>query len=152
MFALPLLPNIQPMTATLIIIALNIGVIDSLVVSVLSLLVTNMILGMGPWTINQIISFTVIILLTMLIKSFYKPENLKSLYVFSIWTFFLGFLYGLIISYLDYKLYGMANFFVYYLNGIYFDSLHAIGNLGFFIILEPIIVPIINKRFNETIK
>lgn len=54
-FALPFLPNIQPMTALLIIIALNIGVIDGLVVSVLSMFLTNLILSMGPWTMFQMV-------------------------------------------------------------------------------------------------
>ena len=70
-FALPFLPNIQPMTALLIIIALNIGIIDGLVVSVLSMFLTNLILSMGPWTIFQILSFALIILLTGILKYFY---------------------------------------------------------------------------------
>ena len=150
-FALPVLPNIQPMTALLLIITLNIGVIDSLVVAVLSMLLTNMMLGMGPWTIFQIISFAVVILTTGLLKYFYDYGSFMNRFVFSIWALGTGFVYGLFISGFDFHLYGMSNFLVYYLNGLPFDSLHAVGNFGFFFLLEPILVPIIQKRFNHII-
>lgn len=150
-FALPVLPNIQPMTALLLIITLNIGVIDSLVVAVLSMLLTNMVLGMGPWTIFQIISFAVVILTTGLLKYFYDYGSFMNRFVFSIWALGTGFIYGFIISVFDFHLYGMSNFLVYYLNGIPFDFLHAVGNFGFFFLLEPILVPIIQKRFNHFI-
>ena len=147
--SLPILPNIQPMTALLILIALNLGVIDSLVVSVLSLLLTNLFLGMGPWTILQMISFAVVILLTGIIKYFYRYESFINRIVFSFWAGLMGFGYGLIISYLNFQLYGMNNFLVYYINGLPFDILHAVGNVGFFLILEPIIVPIMKNKFEE---
>jgi len=148
-FSLPILPNIQPMTALLIIITLNIGIIDGLMVSVLSMLLTNMILGMGPWTVLQIISFAVIILLTGFFKYFYTFETWKNRLLFSTWALFTGFIYGFIMSFLSFYLYGMSNFLVYYLNGLPFDVLHAVGNFGFFFILEPMLVPIIKRRFEE---
>lgn len=148
MFALPFLPNIQPMTAFLIIISLTIGIWDSLVVSLLSMLLTNLFLGMGPWTVNQIISFAVVILLTGLLKNLYSYHSMKSRIFFAIWSFLTGFLYGLMISYLSFHLYGLNNFFVYYLNGLPFDFMHGLGNFGFFIVLEPVLVPIIKKRFD----
>ncbi len=148
-FSLPILPNIQPMTALLILITLNIGVLDGLVVAVLSMLLTNMMLGMGPWTIFQIVSFAVVISLTGFLKYFYNYGKFSNRLIFSLWAFLMGFLYGLIISIFSYYLYGMTNFFVYYINGLPFDALHAFGNFGFFFLLEPILVPIIRKRFKE---
>jgi uncharacterized membrane protein len=150
-FALPVLPNIQPMTALLILITLNIGIIDGLVVATLSMLLTNMILGMGPWTVLQIFAFIVVILLTALCKIFYRYGSFRNRLIFSIWAALTGFIYGLIISFLSFHLYGMSNFVVYYINGLPFDALHAVGNFAFFLILEPIIVPIIHKRFDETL-
>lgn len=152
MFAMPFFPNIQPMTALLIIIALNIGLVDSLVVSLLSILLTNLFLGMGPWTILQIISFATIILLTGFLKKLYRFGSFKSRIVFSIWSLMVGFLYGFIISYLNFRLYGLNNFLVYYVNGLPFDLMHGLGNFGFFLILESTLVPIIKKKFNEVLK
>lgn len=140
------------MTALLIIITLNIGVIDGLVVSLLSILLTNLFLGMGPWTIMQMFSFAGVILLTGILKKLYFFGSFKMRISFSIWGLVVGFLYGFIISYLNFRLYGLNNFAVYYINGLPFDLLHGIGNFGFFLILEPIIVPIIQKRFNEVLK
>ncbi len=151
-FSLPILPNIQPMTALLILITLNIGIIDGVVVSVLSMLLTNLFLGMGPWTILQMISFAVIILLTAIMKPFYSFGSLGNRLLFSLWALIMGFVYGLIVSYLSFHLYGMSNFLVYYINGLPFDALHGVGNFGFFFILEPILVPIIRKKFNGFFK
>lgn len=148
-FSLPVLPNIQPVTAILILIALNIGVIDGLVVATLSMLLTNMILGMGPWTLLQITAFSVVILLTGLLKYFYRYGSVINRIGFSVWALVAGFVYGFIVTFLSFHLYGMSNFVVYYINGFAFDVLHAVGNVGFFFILEPIIVPIIRKKFAE---
>lgn len=146
-FALPILPNVQPMTALLIIITLNIGVIDGLVVSVLSMLLTNMMLSMGPWTVFQMISFAVVILLTGIVKYFYSFGTVRNRLIFAAWALLTGYIYGFIISVMTFYLYGMSHFMVYYLNGLPFDTLHAVGNFAFFVILEPILVPIIRKRF-----
>ena len=145
-FALPFLPNIQPMTAMLIIITLAIGTIDGLVVALLSLILTNTFLGMGPWLVMQILSFALIICLTALIKYFYNYGSLVNRLVFASWTGLVGLIYGLAISFLSFRLYGMSNFLVYYLNGVSFDVLHAVGNVIFFFLLEPIIVPLIQRR------
>lgn len=148
-FSLPVLPNIQPMTALIILITLNIGIIDGLVLAILSMLLTNMILGMGPWTILQITAFVVIILLTGLFKIGYRYGTFKNRLIFSTWSLLAGFVYGLVVTFLSFHLYGMSHFLVYYINGLPFDILHAIGNFVFFLILEPIIVPIIHKRFGS---
>lgn len=151
-FALPILPNVQPMTAMLILITLNIGVIDGLVVSVLSLLLTNLFLGTGPWTVMQMVSFALLILVTAILKYFYSYGKLLNRLAFTVWAGMAGLLYGLAITLMSYHLYGMNNFWIYYLNGIPFDTLHAVGNMIFFFILEPIIVPVIQRKFsNETI-
>lgn len=148
-FSLPIFPNIQPMTALIILITLNIGWVDGLVVASLSMLLTNMILGMGPWTVMQIIAFGVIILMTGSLKIGYRFGSLRNRFIFSTWSLLAGFIYGLIVTFLSFHLYGMSNFIVYYINGLPFDVLHAVGNFAFFFILEPIIVPIIRKRFGS---
>ncbi len=150
-FALPILPNIQPMTALLILITLNMGVLDGLLVAVLSMLLTNLIMGMGPWTLFQMVSFAVVILLTGVWKYFYHFGGFGNRLAFSIWALVAGFIYGLIISIFSYYLYGMNNFLVYYVNGLPFDALHAAGNFGFFFLLEPVLVPIIRKKFDEVL-
>lgn len=97
-FAFPFLPNIQPMTAMLLIITLSIGVIDGLVVSLLSLLLTNIFLGTGPWMLMQIISFTLLILLTAVLKLLYMHGSVLNRSLFAAWAGLTGLIYGFAIS------------------------------------------------------
>lgn len=148
-FALPALPNIQPMTALLIIIVLNLDAVDGLVIAFISLIVTNMVLGMGPWTLLQMISYAVIVLLTAVLKLLYRPDSLVNRVLFSIWGLLVGFIFGAVISYLSYFLYGMSNLWVYWLNGLPFDFLHGASTVVFYFILEPIFQPLIRKYYHN---
>lgn len=148
-FAIPALPNIQPMTAMLIIIVLKLDMIDGLVVAFTSLILTNLILGMGPWTIAQMASFGVIVVLTELLKVFYKPGSYINRLFFSVWGLLVGFIYGIVISYITYHLMSLSNFWVYWINGLPFDFLHGIGTVVFYFILEPIFEPLIQKYYQK---
>ena len=57
------LPNVQPMTAIFLLVALYLGCVRGLIVALLSLLITNFYMGMGIWTIAQAVSYTVVILM-----------------------------------------------------------------------------------------
>lgn len=143
------IPNVQPMTTILLLISLVMGTVDGLVVALLSLLLSNMFLGMGPWTMSQFIAFTVVILVTGCLRPVYRSSRLKPLLkrsLFIAFAFLTGLLYGFVISIIDARLFGIANFWVYYLQGLSFDLLHAAGNAAFFLILEPILVPLIKKH------
>lgn len=140
------LPNVQPVTVILIILTLSLGVSDGLIVAVLSIFISNLTLGMGVWTIAQIISFVLLVLVTgVVIKPFFKhlPFLIMVLY-----TVLMGYLYGFIISLVQAPFFGIQNFWVYYISGLPFDTLHAIGNGGFYLILAPILFPLL-KKFSE---
>jgi len=140
------LPNIQPMTAIFLIITLQLGVFRGLLVNILSVLITNIYLGMGVWTISQILAFSLIICLMGLFcqsKLFRKSRLLQALF-----SVFAGFLYGFILALIDVKVYGMPQFWPYYLAGFSFDLLHAIGNGVFYLILSPIF----QRLFIKTVK
>src|SRR5699024_3309418 len=65
------LPNVQPVTVILIILVLKMTVVDSWIVAILSILISNIQLGMGVWTIAQIVSFSILVGTTgLLIKPF----------------------------------------------------------------------------------
>ena len=143
------IPNVQPMTTILLLITLTMGTIDGLVVTLLSLVLSNMFLGMGPWTLSQFVAFVAVILLTGCLRPLYHSARLHPVIkkvIFVAIAFLSGFLYGFVISIIETRIYGISNFWVYYLQGISFDFLHAIGNAGFFLLLEPILVPLINQR------
>lgn len=143
------IPNIQPMTAILLVITLAIGTIDGLVVALLSLVLSNMFLGMGPWTVSQFLAYLVVISLTGCLRPLYQtshlPPVLKRL-IFVAFAFLTGLIYGFVISIVEVQVFGISNFWIYYLQGVSFDVLHAVGNAVFFLMLEPILVPLIKQR------
>lgn len=130
------IPNVQPMTVIFLLITFYLGLSRGLVVALLSILITNMYMGMGVWTISQLISYTVVLLVFYLlckISLFRRNFWLKGLY-----CVFAGLLYGFIISIISVKVYGITAFLPYYLSGIYFDLMHGLGNGGFYLVLAPI--------------
>ncbi|CZR08926.1 Uncharacterized membrane protein [Trichococcus flocculiformis] len=136
------LPNVQPMTAVLLIITLTFGTRDGLIVTALSLILSNLVLGMGPWIFYQMISYMVIIGFTgVFLRPLYRKMETKWLMV--IFAFLAGLLYGFVISIFSSKMFGMTNFWSYYLMGVPFDLMHAFGNAVFYLILEPILRPLI---------
>ncbi|MHC5267691.1 ECF transporter S component [Enterococcus sp. LJL98] len=130
------IPNVQPMTVLFLIVTLQYGISRGLIVNVLSLLITNFYLGMGVWTISQILSFSVIILLFGLLTHISLFKRAVGLQVF--YSLLAGYLYGFLMAIIDTQIYGLTNFWVYYFAGISFDTLHAVGNAGFYLILYPI--------------
>src|SRR5690625_7105863 len=54
------LPNVQPVTAIIIICGIILGPISAFVLSILITFLSNMLLGMGIWTVWQIISWGLI--------------------------------------------------------------------------------------------
>jgi len=132
------IPNVQPMTTIFIIITLAVGLREGLVVSLLSLILSNIILGMGPWLFHQMISYTVVLLVAkLLLTRIYKRENAN--WILLSYAFVSGIIYGFVISYLSYKMFGMSRFLPYYLMGLSFDIIHGIGNTAFYFILNPLL-------------
>lgn len=143
------IPNVQPMTTILLLIALTIGTVDGMIVAGASLVISNIYLGMGPWTIYQLFTYLLIMVLTGAMRPLYRKladYPVIRRIIFAVYALLVGFLYGFIISIFSARMYGVSNFLVYYLQGVSFDVLHAVGNAGFFIILEPILVPLMTKR------
>lgn len=144
------IPNVQPVTAILIIITLCMGTLDGILVAIGSMFISNIFMGMGPWTLAQILTFILIILLTRwIIRPFYRENSWPNRIIIAIWSMLSGFLYGFIISIMMVKMYQINHFWAYYLRGIPFDFLHGIGNLIFYLLLEPILVPLIQRYFKE---
>ncbi|WP_300410072.1 hypothetical protein [Lagierella sp.] len=129
-------PNIQPVTTILIFATIYIGFVEALILNFLVIFISNLYLGFGPWTIYQILSFATIILIAFLLKVF--KEFRQSHLLQSIFSIVSGFIYGFIISLFTAASFSKAdNFFIYYLNGLYFDLLHGLGNGVLYFLLVP---------------
>ncbi|RDW19098.1 ECF transporter S component [Oceanobacillus arenosus] len=134
------IPNVQPVTSLIIICGILLGPLAAFILAILTAILSNMLLGMGIWTIWQIISWGLIGLLSgFLSKSLKKVPFI----VIVLLAFLSGYLYGFIISLITYQVSG--HFWPYYLAGLPFDTSHAIGNVIFMIIFYPIIFHLMKK-------
>lgn len=139
-FAFAFLPNVQPVTAIIIICGLFLGPLAAMTLALLTTFLTNMILGMGIWTIWQVVAWALIGLMSGLIG---KYRNKHSIILLIIYAVFCGYLYGFIVSLATYTVAG--NFIAYYIAGLPFDTAHAIGNGIFIVLLYPIIAYFFEK-------
>lgn len=129
------IPNIQPMTDILLLLSIYQGLKPGLIVSTLAVVITSLYLGTGLWTISQLISFTILVIIAFFLSKI--PIFKRSVILQMIFAFAAGFLYGFIISIFESKFYGIQSFLPYYLAGVSFDTMHAVGNAGFYILLYP---------------
>ena len=126
------LPNVQPTTVIILIVSMYLGTYDGWLVAIISILISNLYLGMGVWTLAQIVSFSVLILIVHICKKI----NLSIGY-YPIVALLMGFTYGFIISLVQAPFFGWVSFLPYWISGLPYDLNHAVGNYLFFIILHP---------------
>lgn len=142
-YAFQFLPNVQPVTAIIIVCGILLGPLSAIIVGLLTTFLSNILLGMGIWTIWQMISWCMIGLLSGLIGKYVTKTPLWFIVTFGI---FSGYLYGFVISLTTYQVTG--HFIPYYLTGLPFDTAHAIGNGVFLLLLYPIIKRLL-KNYND---
>ena len=95
------IPNVQPVTVILLIITLEIGLVEGILTASLSMFLSNIFLGMGPWTLYQIASFAIVILVFSCLKPLWSrtwKQPLLKLAFFTIMAGLTGYLYGFVIS------------------------------------------------------
>ncbi|MGX7301421.1 ECF transporter S component [Enterococcus gilvus] len=138
--------NVQPVTAILLIITIYWGTYQGLLVSLLSILITNFYMGMGVWTIAQVVTYFLIILLTGVLKKI--PKFRQSILLQTIYAGITGLLFGFFISAVQAPFLGISAFLPYYLAGIPVDTMHAFGNVIFYLLLTPAL----KKLLTQTIQ
>lgn len=145
--AFSFIPNVQPTTPIIILTTLLLGIRYGLINAVLSILVSNLVLGSGIWTIPQIISYAIIVLITgfAIRPVMYKLSHLT----LSLFAGCCGLLYGLVISFSQIPIFGLKNIWAYYLSGLPFDLAHAGGNVIFYYLLAPIIIPLLKNLLGK---
>lgn len=135
------IPNVQPTTTIIILVTLYIGTYDGLLVSIVSIFMSNLHLGMGPWTIAQIFAFSMIVLTFHIVKR--TSINIK---YYPFIAFFSGLFYGFMISLIQAPFFGWPMFLPYWIAGLSFDFYHGMGNYFFFTILNEPLKRIFNNR------
>lgn len=142
-FLFTFLPNVQPMTAILLMMTLILNLPEALLVAALSLVITNLFLGFGIWTVGQLISYAGILLLFHLFTRI--PVLGGKLWFQTAIAGLTGFVYGFIYSVFNYFLMGLTVFWPYWISGLSFDALHAAGNIGFYLILWPVLRRVVGR-------
>ncbi|WP_297522799.1 ECF transporter S component [uncultured Clostridium sp.] len=142
---LQFLPNIKPVTSIIIMVSIIFGPTFGIAVAVVTTIVSNMLLGMGTWTIFQILAWSMIALLAGLLG-----KGLRTLPIFwmALFSAICGFIFGFFVSLDKLLIAGPGAFLAYYFAGLSFDMLHAIGNFAFYLICAPIFIPILKKQKN----
>ena len=134
------IPNVQPVTAIIITCGLILGPGAAVILAILTTFLSNMILGMGIWSVWQITSWGLIGIISGLLGKLFKKVPI---FVIILFAAFSGYFYGFIISLTTYQISG--KFWPYYLAGLPFDTNHAIGNVVFIIVLYPTISYLLKK-------
>lgn len=140
------LPNVQPVTVIVILITLHFGVKEGLLVSTLSLILSNFHLGMGPWTLMQVGAYSLIVFLTSFLRTYFKSPTPPWL-IGSLFSGLMGYLYGGVLALFHGVLFSLNTeaLLVYWIAGLSFDSFHAVGNVAFYLLLYPTLGPLFIK-------
>src|SRR5690625_2680817 len=89
------LPNMQPVTAIIIVGGLFLGPGTAFLMAILITFLSNMLLGMGIWTVWQVLAWGFIGILSGILGKWNCRIPLYAIVIFAI---FCGYLYGFIIS------------------------------------------------------
>src|SRR5699024_3668622 len=138
------LPNVQPVTALIIICGIILGSGAAFLLALLISFLSNILLGMGIWTVWQVISWGVIGIMSGIIGKLFTNVPM---YVIIIYSIICGYFYGFIISLTTYQVTG--KFWPYYMMGLPYDTYHAIWNAIFISLLYPTITYLIKKYANN---
>ena len=145
--ALQALPNIKPVTSIIIISVMVFGLAFGIKLTLVTTLVSNIYLGMGIWTIFQILAWIVICFLTQCIVDIYRHRNKQPpLIIMAIFSFLMGYVFGFIVSLDQFVVRGFPLFIVYYSAGLLFDTFHAVGNFFFYIIGAPLLLKVLKQK------
>lgn len=143
------IPNVQPVTDILMVTTLLLGIRWGIALTMSTLVVSNLILGFGLWTLPQIVAYAMCLVVVQVSVTLI-PLIRRTLWIQIGIAGLLGYLYGFIVS-LGMAVIGSLNglgFWAYYLSGLLFDTYHVIGNLVFY----PIVVLVLQqglKRFSH---
>lgn len=138
-------PNIKPITAIFLVVAIYMGFVDALLLAIITMTATSISLGLGIWVLFQCISYMVALLVWKCLEfpSKLLPTKGKIL-IQSVLAGLMAFLYGISINILT-ALYYSTNIWIIEINALYFDLAHAISTALFY----PIILSIFRRFYHN---
>lgn len=143
------IPNMQPVTDILMIVTLNLGLSFGIAMAALVMIISNVFLGLGIWTLPQIAAYIACVLVVWVLAkiSFIR----KHVIALALVAGSLGYVYGFVVN-LGMSIWGGIPAFIAYTAGsLLFDTYHVIGNFIFFPILyKPLTIAL--ERFTRGLK
>ena len=141
-------PNIKPVTTVIIVTAMVLGFRYSLYINVVTVLVSGILLGFGTFIPFQILAWAIIGGLAGIL---HKNQLFKKIpYGFmALLCAIGGLVFGFFVSLDKFFIAGPYAFYVYYLNGLPFDGLHAAGNFFFYLVCAPILTRILERELKN---
>ena len=145
------IPNIQPATFVILISGVVFGSYNGFLIGATTAFVSNIFLGQGPWTPWQMIAWGIVGLIGGLLGSRGKKPKLE---IFTIVAFASGIIFGFIMN-----LWHVIGFIkeltkealiLTYINSVYFDVLHAVGNVIFSLVFYDKFYKILNRFYERT--
>lgn len=140
------IPSVQPTTFIVIASAIALGPQSGLIVGVSAALVSNMVLGQGPWTPWQMLSWGMVgFIAGLLANTFFMKKMTWRL----IYGFIAGILFGWVMNlWIFLSGFGELNlqtFIVLNSTSFYFDLAHALSNVFFLLLFSTVWINIINR-------
>ncbi len=131
------LPQVQPVTVLVLCAGISLGPVQGFATGALSAVVSNLALGMGPWTLWQMLGWGVIGLLGGALGKL----RLRQKWLVCAAALASGFLYGWIVDIWTVAFYGegitLELFLTVYSAATLFNLIHSAGNLAFALLLYP---------------
>jgi len=142
------IPNVQPVTFLAIMIGIYFGISYSIAFATIVTLSSNVMLEHGIWSNYQIIGWASIGILAALLRNQFIQNEKLNITNLAIFAAFSGFLFNWIVSLSILHNVETSFFFVYLLNGVPFDLLHAGGNVVFVAWLANPLSELMNRHTN----
>lgn len=133
-------PSILPSTGIIIISGFWLGPFSGMLIGIMTATLSNILLGMGIWTVWQSLSWALIGLGAGIIGKVWKDAPTWALMLYGGGS---GFFYGFIMA-ITYRTAGQL-FWPYYLAGLPFDLNHAISN----VVMTGLLFPIFSRLFKR---
>lgn len=134
------IPNVQPVTATFLVVTSYYGLLDGILLSGLTMLVTGFFLGFGEIVPRQILAFALICLIWRLIFPVVTKiarSTPISVVLQALVAGLLAVVYGIFLDFGSALIYHMP-LWAYLLNGFYFNLAHALSTSLFYPIIQSI--------------
>ena len=130
------LPNVQPVTVTIILVGIYYRSPWAIAVSGLVALSTNLLsLGHGPWTFFQFIGWSVVGIGGSIFADILLIDGSIALYRLIALSVLSAFAFNWIVSASILLNHDFSVFYPYLINGLLFDVFHALGNAVFVVLL-----------------